>query len=170
MSVTVNPREVLRMFASLDSKRRKKAHRMALSRGAGILVRETRKNIRIWMKSSGSPSPKSRKPVRKMESGVKSRINRDATEARVHIMGDYRLKWFETGTKDRYRSRKKLYMFRRSPGGRKYWKRNGGKDVRTGKISPQYFFRRARESKESEISANMENLLSAAIRKVYESH
>jgi hypothetical protein len=58
-------------------------------------------------------------------------------------------------------------MFRK--GGRKYWKRDyGNGPMYTGKIQPNYFFRRARESMEGEISANMERILAESIKKVYE--
>jgi head-tail adaptor len=53
--------------------------------------------------------------MKPLEYGVKARVNKEATEAKVHIMANYMLKWFEMGTKPRFRSRKKLYMFQRIP-------------------------------------------------------
>lgn len=47
----VDARQVLQMFAALDSKRQKKAHRTALRKATGILVRETRKNFRKVVKN-----------------------------------------------------------------------------------------------------------------------
>lgn len=37
-----------------------------------------------------------------MVQGVKKRVEKDYAEGVVHIMGDYRLKWFELGTDERF--------------------------------------------------------------------
>jgi hypothetical protein len=181
--IEIDKQEALRMFAELDSKLQKKAHRNALIRASNILIRETRKNIRIDIHPDGSPSlwhkrksygdkkngKKELKPLRS-GAGVRVRVNKEVTEAKVHIMAHYMLKWFEMGTKNRFRSRKKMYMFQRRDEGRWFWKRDGEKYIATGKIKPNYFFKRARESKEGEISANMENILFESIRKVHEKY
>jgi hypothetical protein len=36
-----------------------------------------------------------------MRRGIKVSVDKEATYSKVHIMGDYRLKWFEMGTKPR---------------------------------------------------------------------
>jgi hypothetical protein len=176
--VTVDTGEALRMFKELESKNQKKAHSTALRRGANILLRETKKNIRLWVKTDGSHSlwrkrgaqrkKKNGEVMKPMEYGVKTRVDKEATEAKVHIMGDYMLKWFELGTKPRFRSRKKLYMFKRHDYGKRwYWRRDGGKDIPTGQIQPAYFFRKARDAKEKEIEGSMERILAESIMKVH---
>ena len=98
----VDARQVLQMFAALDSKRQKKAHRTALRKATGILVRETRKNFRKVVKN---PNARNRWNGKNFSSGIKSKVNKEATEGKVHIMGDFRLKFFEMGTKTRYKKR-----------------------------------------------------------------
>ena len=58
----------------------------AIKKGADTLKAKTISNLR-------RPS---------LNKGVKVRPNRAANEVSVNIMGDYRLKWFEKGTKERY--------------------------------------------------------------------
>ena len=60
-----------------------------------------------------------------MTSGIKLRAEKDYCEATVHIMGDFRLKFFEKGTK--------LRMTRKTKANR-------------GAIRPLYFFRTAQQS------------------------
>ena len=72
-------------------------------------------------------------------SGIKSNANREGTEAKVHIMGDFRLKFFEKGTAIRH--------LRRNSANR-------------GRISASYFFRTAKQNKEREIFSTLDNLLS----------
>lgn len=43
----------------------------------------------------------------KLQKGVKTRVDTTTNEVTVHIMGDYRLRWFEKGTKPRMTKRSK---------------------------------------------------------------
>ena len=138
----VDVKQVLRMFAELDSKKQKKVHRTALRKATGILVKETRKNFRTVVKK---PNSRNWWNGRTFSSGIKSSINREVTEGKVHIMGDFRLKFFELGTRER-RKRK-----------------NG---ARTGRITARYFFRRARLSKEAEISNSMNSIIEQSIKRI----
>ena len=140
----VDAKQVLQMFAALDSKKQRKAHRTALRKATGILVRETRKNFRKVVRK---PNSRNRWNGKTFSSGIKSSINKEVTEGKVHILGDFRLKFFEQGTKTRYKKRTK---------GR----------PSTGAIKATYFFRKAREAKESEISNSMNNIITQSILKV----
>ena len=140
----VDAKQVLQMFAALDSKKQKKAHRTALRKATGILVRETRKNFRKVVRK---PNSRNRWNGKTFSSGIKSSINKEVTEGKVHILGDFRLKFFELGTKTRYKKRTK---------GR----------PSTGAIKATHFFKRAREAKESEISNSMNNIITQSILKV----
>ncbi len=139
----VDARQVLQMFAALDSKRQKKAHRTALRKATGILVRETRKNFRKVVKN---PNARNRWNGKTFSSGIKSKVNKEATEGKVHIMGDFRLKFFEMGTKTRYKKRTNRPS--------------------TGSIKASYFFKKAREAKESEISNSMNDIITKSILRV----
>ena len=78
-----------------------------------------------------------------LSKGVKIRPNKTLNEAKVHIMGDYRLKWFEKGTVERY-----------TKGHRVAGKQNrhlirSGKGGYRGRMSAKYFFQKARNDEES---------------------
>ena len=51
---TVDAKQVLLMFAELDSRQQKKAHKMALRKATGILVNETKRNFRSVVKKPNS--------------------------------------------------------------------------------------------------------------------
>jgi hypothetical protein len=168
-SVEINAREVLLMFAGLDSRRQAKAHKKALQKGASILVRETRKNFKSVVKDPNSTGwftrhKNSKAKPAPLSSGIRYSFRnagrRDTTQVKVHIMGDFRLKWFELGTVHRYRGAKKKVRFSAF--------RKRAKTISTGAIKPAYFFQRARESKEKEIENSMERILAESIKKVYE--
>lgn len=140
----VDAKQVLQMFAELDSKRQKKVHRDALKKATGILLKEVRKNFRTVVKK---PNSRNRWNGKTFSSGIKSSINKEVTEGKVHILGDFRLKFFELGTKTRYKKQTK---------GR----------PSTGSIKATNFFKKAREAKESEISNSMNNIITQSILKV----
>lgn len=141
-NATVDAKQVLKMFAELDSKKQKKVHRTALRKATGILVKETRKNFRTVVKK---PNSRNRWNGKTFSSGIKSKVDRNATEGLVHIMGDFRLKFFELGTKVRKK------------------RRTGAS---TGRIEASYFFRKARQAKESEISNSMNDIIEQSIKRI----
>lgn len=76
--------------------------------------------------------------------GVKVRPNRAANEVQVNIMGDYRLKWFEKGTNDRYTRGHRVTGYSDS----RHLRRTGQGGYR-GKIVAEHFFQSARADEES---------------------
>ncbi|SKB43543.1 hypothetical protein SAMN05660349_01147 [Macellibacteroides fermentans] len=51
---TVDAKQVLLMFAELDSRQQKKAHKMALIKATSILVNEAKRNFRSVVKKPNS--------------------------------------------------------------------------------------------------------------------
>ena len=139
---TVDAKQVLLMFAELDSRQQKKAHKTALIKATGILVNEAKRNFRSVVKK---PNSKNRWNGRSFISGIKSSINKEITEGKVHIMGDFRLKFFEMGNKKLFKKKHKSS---------------------TGSINAHYFFKRAREAKESTISEELNNIITQSILRV----
>ena len=156
----VDTRSVLEMFAELDSRRQKQAHSSALRRGVNILVKEARKSLRTAVRK---PNSKNWWNGKTLQSGIKSSINREVTEGKVHIMGDFRLKFFEMGTK----LRKTSGANRASVRG-KIPKYRQHKPSYRGSIKASNFFLKARNRKEKEISDNMNTIIAESIRKVNE--
>lgn len=159
-SISVDPEKVLLMFSELDSKRQKKAHRNALRKGTNILVREARKSLKTAVKKTNSKNWWNGKTL---SSGIKSSINKEVTEGKVHIMGDFRLKLFELGTKLRKTSGANRASVRgKMPRYRQH------KPSNRGSIKASNFFLKARNRKEKEISDNMNTIIAESIRKVNE--
>lgn len=136
-------KQALKLFAELNSKQQKKAHRDTLRKSGQILAREARKQLKKVPTKNGLLKVDS-----DMRRGIKVSVDKEATQSKVHIMGDYRLKWFEMGTyKTNDRKTKKGYS--------------------RGVIQPSYFFQSSKEAKESEIFTNMDKMLSDNITKIY---
>ena len=88
-----------------------------------------------------------------LNKGVKVRPNRAANEVAVNIMGDYRLKWFEKGTKERYTRGHKVTGYSDS----KHLKRTGQGGYR-GKVVAEHFFQSARADEESFYNSMMASI------------
>lgn len=141
---------VLAMFKALDSKQQRKAHREALNRGATILIGQTRRNLRKTVKRSKA-----------LEKGVRKSVLRNGQEAQVNIMGDFRLKFFEMSTKERYTKSHRA----KDVGKRR--KERSGKGGYRGRIEGKWFFKRAQQETEGRIFNNIDSYLSQAIQKIY---
>lgn len=141
-TVEVDSKQVINMFAELDNKNQKKVYRDALKKASGIIIKQTRSNLKSIIK--GSITKKSLKTGKSLSSGIRASIDRDATQSTVHIMGDFRLKFFEKGTI--LRKTKKGYS--------------------RGQINAKYFFKNAQSTTESDVFSNMEKIITESIIRV----
>lgn len=169
-NVTVNTDQVLAMFDELDSRRRRQVYRSTLNTSANILIRRSKQNLRRTVSGSNKKSPKTGKTL---ESGIKKRIkitNEGFTsaEAKVSILGDFRLKFFEMGTKNRTTKGHKKghkYWSRGWGRGRIYWIR-GGKGGFRGRIDASRFFTEAKRDTEIKIFAEIDSTFSKHIQRI----
>lgn len=156
-NIEVDARQVTSMFANLTSKQQRRVYRNALRRGANILVGETKRQLRQTL--GRAVSSKNWWNGKTLISGIKSNANEK--EAKVHIMGDFRLKFFELGT----RVRRTTGSNTASVKGRNPIRRQRVATNR-GRINALYFFRTAKANKEREIFDNMDNLISQSIQRI----
>ena len=104
---TIDANDVLRVFASLGVQDMQRVHKAAFRASARVLVKEARLKLqsvtgrarstrtadrRGWSKLKGSGR------IGALNDGVRYYVSRNVDFAKVHIMGDFRLKWFEMGT------------------------------------------------------------------------
>lgn len=158
-NIEVDARQVVSMFADLTSRQQRQAYRNALRRGASILVGETKKQLRNTL--GRAASSRNWWNGKTLISGIKSNADRDGEEAKVHIMGDFRLKFFELGTRVRRTSGSNTASVRgRNPIRRQRVAAN------RGRINAAHFFRTAKTNKEREIFDNMDNLISQSIQRI----
>ena len=141
--IEIDDSQVVNLFASLSGKDQTKAMKTALKKSAQILIKKARAKLKQTVKS-----------------GIKSKINKDGTEAKVHIMGDFRLKFFETGTKDRYTRGHKITGY-----DGKSLKRTGKGGYR-GVITARHFFKDAQRESEHQVFSSIDSLLSESIQKI----
>lgn len=122
----------------------------AVKAGGEVLRQNTLQNLRSSNFNSLS-----------MEKGVTVKGEKSYTEATVSIMGDYKLKWFEKGTKARYTKGAKITGI--DENSRRYALKRTGKPRYTGSIKPHYFFRNARDN-ESAITEAITQSIDNALR------
>ena len=90
--VTMDTSRVDRLLTNLESENRQKIITEALRRGGQAAQQSVKQSLRAKVGASASS----------MEKGIKLKVDKAYSEVTLHIMGDYRLKWFEKGTKPRY--------------------------------------------------------------------
>lgn len=158
--IEVDAKEVLKLFAELNTNQQRRAYRNALRRAANILVKETRNQLKS--KLGRKANSKNWWNNKTLASGIKSNADKEGKEAKVHIMGDFRLKFFEMGTKQRKTTGRNTGSVRgKTP------IRRQRKAANRGRIESLKFFSTAKDNKEQEIFGTLDKLISESIQRVY---
>lgn len=94
------------------------------------------------------------------------KIDKRTPEAKVHIISDFRAKFFELGTNmRRTKGHKITEYYQLRPGGRRY-RRRSGKGGNRGRIIAGHFFLKAQQKTERMIFDNMEVVIKKYVMKV----
>ena len=146
--VKVDDREVIKALSRLAFKQMNKAYREGMKKALDPILKQTKINLRnSGIKNVNKPYiGKNGKKYPSMIQGVKTSVYVGDTEdsyGKVHIMKEFRLKWFEKGTQLRKTS--------------KGWNR--------GSIKPKWFFATAVRQKQNEAVNNLdENIRNSIIQ------
>jgi hypothetical protein len=164
--ITVDASRCYALFRRLNTRNQRKVSKTALRGAANKLKKEAVKNLQQVIghsvrKSTTYTRANGKTEKHNLAKGIKV-VSRDSETAKVHIMGDYRLKWFEMGaglkdprkTSGRRGKGRKIPLRRESNRGQVF------KD--TSKIG---WFDRAIKAKESEAARDIENELVKHIKK-----
>lgn len=165
--VTCDSSQFHSMVDRLTGPEMKKAMISTLRSSSNILKRETeaqfhsRVNLNGYRVTYKKKNGKERTKTKRLVTVI---IDKKKMYAKVHILGDFRAKFFETGTRERHtKGHKVTGDFR--VGKRKYLKRTG-KGGRRGRIQPGYHFRTAQQLTQEKIFQSMEERLSKAIIRI----
>lgn len=147
--IKVDDKQVINALANLSFKQMNKAYREGMKKSLDPILKQTKANLRASGIKGVSKAYISKKNGRKYPSmiqGVKTSVyigNTEDSYGKVHIMKEFRLKWFEKGTQLRKTS--------------KGWNR--------GSIQPKWFFRNAVTQKQNEVVSTLdENIRNSIIK------
>lgn len=138
----IERQQVDELLTKLSTERRSQILFSALKKGGKALQQETKVQLRQSVSKTHSPN---RWNGKTLEDGIRVKANTVYQEVMVHILGDFRLKFFEKGTKDRYT---KIHKNKLSTSQYINYLKKGGKGGYRGKINACHFFRRARQNEE----------------------
>lgn len=147
----------------------KKAITRTLIKGAKILRDETEKRFKEKININGiktKSTNKKGKETTKWKRLATIKVEKKDSSVKVHIMADYRAKFFEMGTKKRTTKGHKIVGgYRLSLGGRLYRKRKG-KGANRGSIDAGHYFRTAQHLTERRIFDGIDKNLSKEIIRI----
>ena len=149
--IRVDDREVIQALARMSFKSMNKAYRQGMKKALDPILKQTKVNLRTsGIRNVNKPyvSRKTGKKYKSMLQGVKSSVYIGDTEdswGKVHIMSEFRLKFFEKGTNLRQT--------------RKGWDR--------GSIKPKWFFRNAVSQRGKEAVDNLDENIRESILKAF---
>lgn len=143
------------VFNKLNSKELESISKRATKAAAQVILSETKKQLRSHTGRSKSTYTnakhgwnliKSKKTgavigVKSLEQGVRMKYHKDEAMTKVSIMSDFRLKWMEKGTRERWAKLK------------------SGAKARRGTMPDWWFFRDAINAKRSEAYNRMQKII-----------
>ena len=147
-SITVDDKEVIKALYNLSFKQMNKAYRNGMKKSLDPILKQTKQNLRnSGIRNVNKPYiGKNGKKYISMLQGVKTSVYIGDTEdsyGKVHIMKEFRLKWFEKGTQ----------------------LRKTRKGYNRGDIKPKWFFATAVRQKQNEAINNLdENIRNSIIQ------
>ena len=147
-SVTVDDKEVIKALSNLSFKQMNKAYRNGMKKSLDPILKQTKQNLRnSGIRNVNKPYiGKNGKKYISMLQGVKTSVYIGDTEdsyGKVHIMKEFRLKWFEKGTQ----------------------LRKTRKGYNRGDIKPKWFFATAVRQRQNEVVNTLdENIRNSIIQ------
>lgn len=112
--LTCDTSVILGKFAKLGVNQMVRVHKAAFANENKVLVKEARlqlSGVTARSKTGYSARRKGWTKESTLERGIRSKVDANGERGMVHIMGDFRLKWFEMGTEDRF-TREDVYKGR----------------------------------------------------------
>lgn len=155
-------RELQKKLSQLSSKNQKKAYREALREGGRIIGNKAKYYLRAV---TDAANHKNWWDGKTLASGIVVRVNRDITAATISILRDFRLKFFQDGTKQR------TTLGRKTDAGRSIRIKTNKRiaaGANRGRIKPTNFFIKAQESTEKNVKELLDRSISKAINKAWE--
>lgn len=147
MALELDTTEILDKFDQLDSKNQVKTFRAALRTAMNILVKGAKTNLKQAVPSSNQVTTKGKFKGLKLTNGIQTKVWKDNKTAKVNILKDGRLKWFEKGTEPRETKQK---------------------PHTTGSIQPTNFFTKARTSTENQVFEKLDEIIISQIKKTWD--
>ena len=171
MKVEANDQEVRAFFEKLQGKQLQKEGKAAIRKGLRILARKTEENYRrnrrgyvVKRRTYTSRSGKQRTKIVHVATVANDR--NDPNVVKVHIMADPLARLFEKGTRER-RTKGRRVSGSFWVGSRKYLVRTG-KGHATGRIRPEWFFRKAQRQTagqvEEKINSEMKRMIQQQVK------
>jgi len=148
--IKVDDKDVIRALSNLSFKKMNKAYKDGMKKSLDPILKQTKVNLRAsGIRNVNKPYVgKNGKTYKSMMQGVKSSVyigNTEDSYGKVHIMKEFRLKWFEKGT-----------QLRKTEKG---WNR--------GTIQAKWFFRNAVLQKQGEAVRTLDDNIRDSILKAW---
>lgn len=167
--VKFDARQFDAMVRALTGPEVKRAIISTLRVGGNILKKETEKQFQANVNINGiktKSTNKKGKEITRWKRLATVKVDKKESSVKVHIMADFRAKFFEMGTKKRTTKGHKIVgKYRLSLGGRFYRKRKG-KGANRGVIKPGRYFQTAQRLTERQIFDRIDKDMSKAIIRI----
>ena len=156
-NVTIDASQIIEFFNNLNQDKQKEIMLKALKNGATYLKEETQKTLSSKFPKAQSTKGKAKKT---MYEGIYTKANKDLTEVKVSVMGNYLNIFFEGGTDKRYLKKE------HKPTSESKLKRTLKKGEYRGEIKPLNFFQETRKRESDNVIKKIEDIIGKELDKL----
>lgn len=181
-----NTKEILEKFSKMEYSKLNDRFRGVLKKSVETLKQATLQNLKATGLNIESPVKKTYKGEKykynPLKKGVQGEVSMDGTEGRVRIApasrkgyglfdgeGSFALRWFEEGTKERFKKGKGYTTKANSNSSQGGSRKHRNKGASTGKLKGYHFFSKAIESTAEEINKQIEEDVNKIINDIMDS-
>lgn len=153
------------LFAKLDQmtgKEAKKVRRSAMMNSMGVLKRATDD---LYRRKTKLATRRDKLPRKGKPGKARTVFDAKKNVAKVHIMDDFMMKWFELGTKERYTHPVRSILY--DKGTKKRVSAKTSRSKSTGRIIPMRLFMQAEGQVEQKIIDELDMRIARAIQSVW---
>ena len=164
--VKIDDRQIQVLLKTLDGKKVRQVYRNSIKKAVRPLAKTTEQRYSVLLSreklDTGSRIWKSKNIVKLL-----SRTKDGVIVVKVHIMQDYKAKWFEMGTAKRYtKGYRNVGYYKRNPFGKRRYIDRKGKPGYRGYIHPSWIFTTEQQKQQNAIMKGIDKYINEGVTKL----
>ena len=160
--IRIDDSQLTSAMSTLSGKEIRQVYRNSMKKAVRPLAKATEQRYSVLLSREKLNTGKDKKSQNIVK--LVSRTRNGIIVVKVHIMQDYKAKWFEMGTNKRYtKGHRNVGYYKLRPDSKRRYVRRTGKPGYRGYIRPRWIFTTEQQKQEKSIVANMDRYLNEGI-------
>lgn len=163
--IRIDDSQLTSAMSTLSGKEIRQVYRNSIKKAVRPLAKATEQRYSVLLSREKLGSGKGRKSQNIVK--LLSRTRNDVIVVKVHIMQDYKAKWFEMGTDKRYtKGHRNVGYYKRNPFGKRRYVERTGKPGYRGCIRSSWIFTTEQQKQQNAIMKGIDRYINEGVTKL----